>query len=319
MALEETFIIRGPIDTLEVTRTFKEAGMPARITPTVALRSQFSVEGSVRDIKALLEEEIDLSEKLAEKTGIEDDEDTELRRIYGICLDVVEGLAETMGEFMEKNQPGTFLPMNEFKGWMGPPPGTVKDTDEPESLIDPLMYSILALTALDDNDVIDVGEGGVTVKQHLDPGSLIISLPGGLVGDIGNEARKEHGIVTKMAVIPASGYRLEFAPDVIAQTNVDELDELFDGLDIDEDVYLAFRESVYLKQIAISKIMEVIEEHGTLTPAEVLEAIEKVAIGSTEGGMEVTLDLTLEFVKDLLNDLKKMGLVRKKGMGFRMT
>jgi len=40
-------------------------------------------------------------------------------------------------------------------------------------------------------------------------------------------------------------------------------------------------------------------------------------VGGTEDGWEIMLDLTPEFVKGLLNDLRKIGLVRKKGAGFR--
>ena len=40
-------------------------------------------------------------------------------------------------------------------------------------------------------------------------------------------------------------------------------------------------------------------------------------MGDTEDGWEIVLDLTPEFVKGLITDLRKIGLVRKKGGGFR--
>ena len=76
MVLEETLIIRGPIDVPEVTRAFREAGMPARITQTVALEGLVSAKGTIRDVKALLKEEASRIEELTEETGIEEGEDT---------------------------------------------------------------------------------------------------------------------------------------------------------------------------------------------------------------------------------------------------
>ena len=84
MVLEEILIIRGPIDAPEVVRAFSEAGMPARITQTVALEGLVSAKGKIRDIKALLKEENARIEELAEEfrteegieeTGIEEDEE----------------------------------------------------------------------------------------------------------------------------------------------------------------------------------------------------------------------------------------------------
>jgi len=328
MVLEETLVIHNPIDTSEVARAFKEAGMPTRITQTAALKSTASIKGMIRNIKALLEEEIAQSEALAEKIGIDDEEDIELRAVYDSTLSIVEGIVGVMTEFMEKYPAGTFVPIDEFKGWMSPLAALPQDEEDEEeeeldedmlqqNALDPMVYRFMSFITLDENDIIDLGEEGATVKQHVDPEDVVLALPGDAMGDIGREAMREHDIAMEVLVVSVPEYRLEFAPEAVFFAEMDRIDELIDDLEIDEDEYLPFRESAYLKQFAATKIIDIIEEHGPMTPVEVVEALDSSIIGGAEGGLEIILRFSLEFVKGLLNDLKKIGLVRKKGSGFR--
>ncbi|MGB4758178.1 MAG: hypothetical protein WBH15_09930, partial [Candidatus Methanoculleus thermohydrogenotrophicum] len=112
-------------------------------------------------------------------------------------------------------------------------------------------------------------------------------------------------------------HRLEFGPEAVLGADLEGIDELIDGLEIDEDEYMMFRQDVSLKQIVTTRTLEILEERGTLTPAEVAEALGSSAVADTEEGWSIVLNLTPEFVKGLLTDLKKIGLVRKKSGGFR--
>ena len=98
VVLEETLIIRGPIDLPEVAHGFREAGMPTRITQTVALEGLVSAKGMIRNFKTLLKEEVARIEKLAEefrtREGIEEDEDTGSRELYDPYLKIIERLSQ---------------------------------------------------------------------------------------------------------------------------------------------------------------------------------------------------------------------------------
>jgi hypothetical protein len=321
MVLEETLIIRGPIDVPEVTRAFREAGMPARITQTVALEGLVSAKGTIRDVKALLKEEASRIEELTEETGIEEGEDTGPGGLHDPYFDVVERVAEVIAEFMERYQPGDVIPMAGIKEWMVPSAGAAPE-GEPAEAVSPdaessMLYRFMAFTALDENGLIETGDEGVVVQGHMEPEDVILALPGGAVEDIDPEALKEHGILTEMTVTAVPEYRLEFGPEAVLGADLEGVDELADDLEIDEDEYISFREGVSLKQVVTARTLEILEEHGTLTPAEVAEALGSSTVGDTEDGWGIVLDLTPEFVKGLLNDLRKIGLVRKKGGGFR--
>mgnify|MGYP000865799667 CR=1 FL=1 len=310
MVLEETLIIRGPIDVPEVTRAFREAGMPARITQTVALEGLVSAKGTIRDLKALLKEGV---------SRIEEGEDTGPGGVHDPFLDVVERIAEVLAEFMERYQPGDVIPMADIKEWMAPSAGAAP---EPAEAVLPdvessMLYRFMAITALDENGLIETGAEGAVVQGHMEPEDVVLTLPGGVVEDIEPEVLKEHGILTEMTVTAVPEYRLEFGPEAVLGADLDKVDELADDLEIDEDEYISFREGVSLKQVVTARTIEVLDERGTLAPAEVAEVLGSSAVGGTEDGWEIVLDLTPEFVKGLLTDLRKIGLVRKKGAGFR--
>jgi hypothetical protein len=312
MVLEETLIIRGPIDVPEVTRAFREAGMPARITQTVALEGLVSAKGTIRDLKALLKEGV---------SRIEEGEDTGPGGVHDPFLDVVERIAEVLAEFMERYQPGDVIPMADIKEWMAPSAGAAPEEEPAEAVLpdveSSMLYRFMAITALDENGLIETGAEGAVVQGHMEPEDVVLTLPGGVVEDIEPEVLKEHGILTEMTVTAVPEYRLEFGPEAVLGADLDKVDELADDLEIDEDEYISFREGVSLKQVVTARTIEVLDERGTLAPAEVAEALGSSAVGGTEDGWEIVLDLTPEFVKGLLTDLRKIGLVRKKGAGFR--
>ena len=331
MVLEEILVVRGPLDVPEVARACKEAGMPARITQTVALESLVVAKGKIGGFKALLREQIARFEEPAGESRIEGgaegpapgeaDEDAALREFRVSSLGIVERVAETIAEFMEMHRPGDVVPRADLEEWMVQP-ARVPGGEEPVESASPgverfPLHKFIAISTLDANGLIRAGDEGVVVQGHMDPEDIAITLPGSVVDDIDREILKEHGILVEMTVTPVPECRLEFGPEAILDGDLDEIDDLAGDLDIDEGDYISFREGVSLKRIVIARTLEILEERGTLTTAEVVEALGSGAFGDTEEGWSIVLDLTPEFVKGLLGDLKKIGLVRKKGGGFR--
>ncbi|WP_292489829.1 hypothetical protein [Methanoculleus sp. 10] len=325
MVLEEMLIIRGPIDTPEIARAFREAGMPARITQTVALEGRVAAKGTIGAVKALLREEVSRIEKLreefiieegGEETDTEEDEDAGPGPLYDPFLDMVERIAGDITEFMERYQPGDVVPMKDLKEWMVPSAG-VAPGEEPPDASGSALHRMMALSTMDENGLIKAEGEAVVVQGRMNLEDIVITLPGAAIEDIDPEVLNEHGVLVEMTVIPVPEYLLEFGPEAILEGDLDKLGEIADDLEIDEEEYESFRAGVSLKRVAIGRTLEILEERGTLTPVEVAEALGSSAVESAGEGWKIVLELTPEFVKGLLNDLKKVGLVRRKGEKFR--
>ena len=335
MVLEEMIIIRGPIDGPEIARAFREAGMPTRITQTVTLDGRVAAKGTIGDIRALLKGEIARIEKLrkeflADEEGEEfdapeDEEDADdwedeyfdTGHLYDPYLDMTECIAEDIARFMEKYRPGDVISMADLKEWMAPLADVAPGEERSDALAKSILYKMTALSMLDKNGLIEIVGETVTVKGHMDPEDVIITIPGEAAEEIIPETLKEHNVTMAVTVTPVPEHLLIFGPEAIIDGDLDTIDEIIDDLGIDEEEYISFRAGVSMKRAVIARTLEILEERGTLTPEEALETLNGTPLEGTEEAYSISLELTSEFVKGLLNDLKKVGLVRKKGEKFR--
>jgi len=335
MVLEEMIIIRGLIDGPEIARAFREAGMPTRITQTVTLDGRVAAKGTIGDIRALLKGEIARIEKLrkeflAEEEGEEfdapeDEEDADdwedeyfdTGHLYDPYLDMTECIAEDIARFMEKYRPGDVISMADLKEWMAPLADVAPGEERSDALAKSILYKMTALSMLDQNGLIEIVGETVTVKGHMDPEDVIITIPGEAAEEIIPETLKEHNVTMAVTVTPVPEHLLIFGPEAIIDGDLDMIDEIIDDLGIDEEEYISFRAGVSMKRAVIARTLEILEERGTLTPEEALETLNGTPLEGTEEAYSISLELTSEFVKGLLNDLKKVGLVRKKGEKFR--
>ncbi len=326
MVLDEILIVRGRADGdgPEIARTFREAGMPVRITSTSVLEGHVALKGKINSVKALLKEEILRIEKFneefdtaeGEEFDTAEDEDAEPRQVYNSFLDVVEWIEEDIAEFMERYQPGDVIQAGDLKGWMAPD-AVAAGEGERQEILESALHRVMAFTMLCENDLIETDGEKVIVKGHMNPEEIIITIPGAFAGDIDPDDLKEHEVLLEMSVVSMPEYLLEFGPEAILEGDLDKVEEIADDLEIDEEAYMSFRSGISLKRVVVGRTLEILEERGALAPAEVAEALLGGSIENIEDGYEIALALTPEFVKGLLNDLKKVGLVRKKGEKFR--
>ena len=62
---------------------------------------------------------------------------------------------------------------------------------------------------------------------------------------------------------------------------------------------------------------EILKDRGTLTPEEVARILKESVVEDPDKVWTISLNLSTEFVKGVLDDLRKIGLLSKKGTGFR--
>ncbi|HQL58780.1 MAG TPA: hypothetical protein PLB71_02500, partial [Methanoculleus sp.] len=246
-----------------------------------------------------------------------EDEYFDTGHLYDPYLDMTECIAEDIARFMEKYRPGDVISMADLKEWMAPLADVAPGEERSDALAKSILYKMTALSMLDKNGLIEIVGETVTVKGHMDPEDVIITIPGEAAEEIIPETLKEHNVTMAVTVTPVPEHLLIFGPEAIIDGDLDMIDEIIDDLGIDEEEYISFRAGVSMKRAVIARTLEILEERGTLTPEEALETLNGTPLEGTEEAYSISLELTSEFVKGLLNDLKKVGLVRKKGEKFR--
>ena len=84
-------------------------------------------------------------------------------------------------------------------------------------------------------------------------------------------------------------------------------------------MYNAFRDSVYAKWTVASRVMALLKGRGTVPAEEIFALLQGDAFDIPGRIEEVILELDVDFVQGLLDDMRKMGMIRRKGAGYRVA
>ncbi len=312
MALEETLEVYDHDDAREVAAALRKKGISVRITRRDALVRAIGAVGRIRDLRAVLEEGI---------AQIEDDE----------VLPWLERVLASLGK--EEKNVADFLQQY--------PPGAVVTGALPKKTLPELYQSLweegvdeeavreeiaellkirMIFSLLEQNNLIRMTEDGEAILHgQIEPADLVIERSGEIVEVIGPGVLKKHGVKINMTIISDPIFRLEFSAKAICMVEIEDLDDLLEEMDLDPDKYGEFRDSISAKRAVISRIMDLLRKRGTAPAREIFSLLQSSAFEASDGIDMITMDLDFEFVSGLLDDMRKIGMIRRKGAGYRLA
>jgi len=162
-------------------------------------------------------------------------------------------------------------------------------------------------------------DGEATLQGHPEPGDLVTKLSGEIIDEVGLKTLKKHAVRTSMAITSAPEFHLEFSAEAIGMLQLPDLDDLANETDIDPEIYDTFRDSVYAKWTVASRVMALLKGRGTVPAGEIFALLQGDAFDIPGRIEEVTLELDIDFVQGLLDDMRKIGIIRRKGAGYRLA
>ncbi|MDN7025436.1 hypothetical protein FGU65_11100 [Methanoculleus sp. FWC-SCC1] len=311
MALEETLVVYDPDDARQVVEVLRKKGIPVRLVRKENLVQSVVVVGRIRNLKAALEEEI-------ARVGEDKDARSWLRR----SLASLRRDEEEIASFLQQHPPGEtippIMPKKDMPGLYKALRGKGAGDEEAKEEIGNIILTHRIFDLLEQNRQIERTEDGrATLRSHVDPADMVTTLPVEMIGDAGLETRRRYAIMTSTEIISEPDYRLEFSLEAIVRLNVADVNGLIDEMEVDLDSYDAFRENVHAKRTVISRVMNALEGHGTASADEIFAALQSDVFADSGDLAEATLNLDLDFVKGLLTDMRKIGMIRRKGTGYR--
>jgi hypothetical protein len=71
--------------------------------------------------------------------------------------------------------------------------------------------------------------------------------------------------------------------------------------------------------MVVSRVIDILKERGTVPAEEIFTVLQSDVFEISGKIEEITLDLDLDFVKGLLDDMRRIGVIRRKGAGYRLA
>lgn len=313
MVLEETLVVYDPDEARRIAGELRKKGIPVRIVRKDILVRSIDVIGRIRDLKAAIEEGI-------AQIGEDDDARPRLKRTLASLGEDEEEIAT----FLQQHPPGKavtpVMPKKNLLELYQAFRTEGAGEEEVSGEIAKILKSRRIFALLERNGLIEwTKDEEAILHGHADPADLVTALSGEIIEEIGLETLKRHAVKTSMTIISEPDYRLEFNPEAISMIQIADLDELVNEMEIDLDAYDLFRDSVYAKRTVASRVIGIFEGRGTV-PAEEIFAVLQSDVFEIPGKIEeITLDLDLDFVKGLLDDMRRIGMIRRKGAGYRLA
>ena len=244
-----------------------------------------------------------------------------LQEIYGHFLIKTEKVAESVTELMDRYSPGDSLDMEEAKEKIiealekGEDDEKIRNSSALEMNKWLRFYSMLYM-----NDLIrKTDDGEIIMQQHTDPDELCITFPAEIVEQIEDDQCREYGLTSKMAIISRPVCNMTFGADAIFKLDPEEIDTLFTDIAFDSDRYETFMDNYSSKKMIVEWIMEYLSDHGTVTAMEIFEILSDNMICTTDSDTEITIETDLEYVKEVLSDMRKAKLIKKTGGVFKIV
>lgn len=310
MVLEETLMMYDRDDAQVVADALRKKGIPVRIVRKEVLIRSILVVGRIRDLKAAIEEDI---------ARFGDDE--EARSWLKRSLAALERSEEDIAAFLQQYPPGEAIslppPKRDLPGFCQTLREGGADEEEVRGEVGKILTAHSILDLLEQNEQLERTGGGATLRAHPDPADLVTTLPREVFEETEPETLAKHAIMTSMRIISEPDYYLEFSPEAIARLKIADIDDLLEEVEIDPDSYDAFQDTIYSKRAIVSRVMDALEGRGTVSTEEIFAILQSDVFTISGGIREVALDLDLEFVRGLLNDMRKIGMIRRKGAGYR--
>lgn len=301
MTLEEKIIFYSHEDAVEFQKFLREKECGSRISVEHKFTGEPYFEGTIAEFMNL----IDL---LAKKDAEENEVDEDLLHMKN---DLVER-KETLEKFFAEHKEGDLLSdatPSQMLAQLQSIDATGDDAIRKEAA-DKFVSSLMILATLEDNGLLEEAEEdyrltGVKPADEMRIMYAYTDFPAVTSEDLG-----ECGIASHVRTSSTTEYVITVGTEVLF-VNADEIADFLDHVDVDEDEAAKFVDAVFFKQAFVGKIHELVAE-GNASEEALLEALGAPSFPLEGTNDVISFDITADYLKAVVNDLRKLGILTGK-------
>ncbi|HJJ51704.1 MAG TPA: hypothetical protein O0X55_01005 [Methanocorpusculum sp.] len=301
MTLEEKITFYSHEAAVDFQKFLREKECGSRIVVEHSFSGEPYFEGTISQFMNL----IDL---LAKKDEEENEVDEDLLHMKN---DLIER-KETLEEFLEGHKEGDLL-SDSTPSQMLAQLQTIDATGDDaikKDAADKFVSSLMVLATLEDNGLLEEEGENYRLKEIKAADEMTVMYAYNDFPAVTQEDLAECGIASHVRTSSTTDYVITVGTEVLF-VNTDEIADFLDHVDVDEEEAAKFVDAVFFKQAFVGKIHELVAE-GNASEEALLEALGAPSFPLEGTNDVISFDITADYLKAVVNDLRKLGILTGK-------
>ena len=301
MTLEEKITFYSHEAAVDFQKFLREKECGSRIVVEHSFSGEPYFEGTISQFMNL----IDL---LAKKDEEENEVDEDLIHMKN---DLIER-KETLEEFLEGHKEGDLL-SDSTPSQMLAQLQTIDATGDDaikKDAADKFVSSLMVLATLEDNGLLEEEGENYRLKEIKAADEMTVMYAYNDFPAVTQDDLAECGIASHVRTSSTTDYVITVGTEVLF-VNTDEIADFLDHVDVDEDEAAKFVDAVFFKQAFVGKIHELVAE-GNASEEALLEALGAPSFPLEGTNDVISFDITADYLKAVVNDLRKLGILSGK-------
>ena len=301
MTLEEKITFYSHEAAVDFQKFLREKECGSRIVVEHSFSGEPYFEGTISQFMNL----IDL---LAKKDEEENEVDEDLLHMKN---DLIER-KETLEEFLEGHKEGDLL-SDSTPSQMLAQLQTIDATGDDaikKDAADKFVSSLMVLATLEDNGLLEEEGENYRLKEIKAADEMTVMYAYNDFPAVTQDDLAECGIASHVRTSSTTEYVITVGTEVLF-VNTDEIADFLDHVDVDEEEAAKFVDAVFFKQAFVGKIHELVAE-GNASEEALLEALGAPSFPLEGTNDVISFDITADYLKAVVNDLRKLGILTGK-------
>ena len=301
MTLEEKITFYSHEDAVEFQKFLREKECGSRIVVEHSFSGEPYFEGTISQF-------MDLIDLLAKKDEEENEVDEDLIHMKN---DLIER-KETLEEFLEGHKEGDLL-SDSTPSQMLAQLQTIDATGDDaikKDAADKFVSSLMVLATLEDNGLLEEEGENYRLKEIKAADEMTVMYAYNDFPAVTQDDLAECGIASHVRTSSTTDYVITVGTEVLF-VNTDEIADFLDHVDVDEEEAAKFVDAVFFKQAFVGKIHELVAE-GNASEEALLEALGAPSFPLEGTNDVISFDITADYLKAVVNDLRKLGILSGK-------
>ena len=301
MTLEEKITFYSHEAAVDFQKFLREKECGSRIVVEHSFSGEPYFEGTISQFMNL----IDL---LAKKDEEENEVDEDLLHMKN---DLIER-KETLEEFFAEHKEGDLL-SDSTPSQMLAQLQTIDATGDDaikKDAADKFVSSLMVLATLEDNGLLEEEGENYRLKEIKAADEMTVMYAYNDFPAVTQDDLAECGIASHVRTSSTTDYVITVGTEVLF-VNTDEIADFLDHVDVDEEEAAKFVDAVFFKQAFVGKIHELVAE-GNASEEALLEALGAPSFPLEGTNDVISFDITADYLKAVVNDLRKLGILTGK-------